>query len=199
MRRPTPNVAALAFYAVAMGLLEAVVVIYLRRLTGVGVGSVVAAPSGDAWAAVRGLELAREVATLVMIAAVAWLAGRSVRTRFGALAFVFGLWDLSYYLFLALATGWPAGLLDWDLLFLIPTAWWGPVLTPAAVAAVLMIGGWRQLHVVPGRPVRAWAVILAVVGSGLLLAGFLLSYPPHFQWAWFVPGVLLFATGLFEA
>ncbi len=199
MRRAAPNVAALAFYAVAMGLLEAVVVIYLRRLTGVGVGSVVTAPSGAAWEAVRSLELARETATLVMIASVGWLAGRSVRTRFGAVAFVFGLWDLGYYAFLALATGWPAGLLDWDLLFLIPTPWWGPVVAPMAVAAALVVGGWRQLRVSPRSRVRAWAVAVAALGGALLLVAFLVSYPPHFRWAWFVPGLVLFAAGLLEA
>ena len=199
MSRSTPNGAALGFYAVAMGLLEAVVVIYLRRLTGVGVSSVLAAPSGAVWEAVRALELAREAATLVMIAAVAWLAGPSIRRRVGALAFVFGLWDLSYYLFLALMVGWPSSLLDWDLLFLIPAPWWGPVLAPAAVAAVLVAGGWRQLRVSSTRPLRAWAFAVGALGAAVLVASFLASYPPHFAWAWFAAGLVLFTAALLGA
>ncbi len=34
---------------------------------------------------------------------------------------------------------WPATLLDWDVLFLIPLRWWGPVLAPALIAALMCL------------------------------------------------------------
>jgi len=55
-------------------------------------------------------EVAREAATLVMIAAVGWLAGRSPTERLAWAAVVFGTWDITYYLGLWLVIGWPESL-----------------------------------------------------------------------------------------
>src|SRR5512139_1159051 len=45
-------------------------------------------------------ELVREIATLVMLAAVGWLAGRTWRGRLGYASLTFGCWDILYYVFL---------------------------------------------------------------------------------------------------
>jgi len=71
------------------------------------------------------LELARELATVVMIVAVAVLAERGWVRRFAAFVFVFGLWDLGYYAWLKLVLDWPLHWLEWDVLFLIPWPWFG--------------------------------------------------------------------------
>ncbi len=188
------RIATLLAYAAAMGLLEGVVVIYLRRLLGVGVGSVVAPPQGAVWASVRGMELARELATLVMISSVALLAARGWRPRLGAFAFVFGVWDLVYYVALAALVGWPRSLLDRDLLFLIPAPWWGPVLAPVLIAALLVVGGVRLL-----RSERAgaavWAAVLGVVGGVALVGAFLTSTPTHFTWGVYLSALALFGVG----
>jgi len=42
------------------------------------------------------VELVRELATLVMLAAVGWLAGRTKATRVGYAAVAFGVWDIFY-------------------------------------------------------------------------------------------------------
>ncbi len=178
-----------------MGLLEAVVVIYLRRLLGVGVHDVVAPPHGAVWASVRGMELARELATLVMILAVALLAARSWRQRLGAFAFVFGIWDLAYYLALAALVGWPRGAFDGDLLFLIPAPWWGPVLAPALIAVLLVVGGVRLLRTDEAGS-GAWAVAMGVTGGVVLVGAFLVSTPTHFAWTVYVPSLALFGVGL---
>ncbi len=178
----------------AMGLLEAVVVLYLRRLLGVGFGNVLAAPSGPLWASIQGIELTRELATLVMILAVAWLGAAGWRGRLGAFAFVFGLWDLSYYLFLAVFASWPSSPLDWDLLFLIPAPWWGPVLAPALIAVVLVVAGVRLMWVA-SRRLRWFDALAALTGGVLLVGTFLLTTPPHFAWVAYVPSLLLFAVG----
>ena len=90
---------------------------------------------------IGGAELVREAATLGMLATVGWLAGRTGRSRFGYFVAAFGVWDIFYYLFLIPMTGWPRSLLDWDILFLIPLPWWGPVLAPVMIAALMIVGG----------------------------------------------------------
>ena len=87
------------------------------------------------------VELVRELATLVMLAAVGWLAGRTKAARLGYAAVAFGVWDIFYYVFLHVIDGWPRSPLDWDVLFLIPLPWWGPVLAPACIAVLLIAGG----------------------------------------------------------
>src|ERR1043166_636849 len=87
------------------------------------------------------VELAREAATLVMLLTVGMLAGRTWRGRLGYAAIAFGVWDIFYYVFLKLMCGWPHSLLDWDILFLLPLPWWGPVLTPMMIAALMVAWG----------------------------------------------------------
>ena len=53
------------------------------------------------------IELGREFSTLVMLAAVAWVASRSRREWFAAFALMFGVWDVFFYAFLYVAIGWP--------------------------------------------------------------------------------------------
>ncbi len=86
-------------------------------------------------------ELIREAATLVMLGSASWLAGGTVRARLGYFLVAFGVWDIGYYLFLIPLTGWPRTLLDWDLLFLIPLPWWGPVAAPCLIAGLMVTLG----------------------------------------------------------
>lgn len=116
-----------ALFATAMGLLEAIVVVYLRALYYPGGFAFPLAPMAPP---IYRAELVREVATLVMLGAVAWLAGRNRLQRLGAFLFTFAVWDIIYYVALKIFLNWPASLLTWDILFLIPVTWMGPVLAP---------------------------------------------------------------------
>jgi hypothetical protein len=87
------------------------------------------------------VELVREAATLVMLLTVGILAGRNWRSRLGYAAVAFGVWDVLYYVFLKTMCGWPHSLFDWDILFLLPLPWWGPVLAPVSIAAGLIAWG----------------------------------------------------------
>jgi len=87
------------------------------------------------------VELVREAATLVMLLAVGGIAGRTRTTRLGYTAIAFGIWDICYYLFLKIICDWPKSLFDWDILFLIPLPWWGPVLAPISIALLMILWG----------------------------------------------------------
>jgi hypothetical protein len=85
------------------------------------------------------VELWREAATIVMLLAVGMLAGRTRAERFAWFIYCFGVWDLVYYAFLKYALDWPESLLTWDILFLLPVPWVGPVIAPCIVAATMCI------------------------------------------------------------
>lgn len=135
--------ASLVAFALAFGFIEASVVVYLRELyareaslhgpnafAGLQV-TLVALPTR-----LVSLEMAREACTIVLLGAVAWLAGRRAADRAGAFLLAFGAWDLTYYGVLRLAAGWPDTLGAWDILFLIPAPWVAPVWAPIVVAAI---------------------------------------------------------------
>jgi hypothetical protein len=77
-------------------------------------------------------EIGREAATLVLIVTAAWLFGTTRRERI-----IFATWDIFYYVWLKVLLNWPASIMDWDILFLIPCAWASPVLYPVLVALVM--------------------------------------------------------------
>jgi hypothetical protein len=130
---------AVVVFAIAMALLEAAVVTYLRTfLDRVDPYQLIPLPL-PGW--LMPIEIAREAATVIMLGSMAWLAGRNWRARFGYFLIAFGVWDIFYYVFLAPMSGWPRSLFDWDVLFLIPLPWWGPVLAPTWIAALMVIGG----------------------------------------------------------
>lgn len=139
---------ALVVFASAMGWLEAVVVVYIRELLGLRMTTVYPAPQemlrrlGELkW--LLPTEQGREVATIVMLMAVAWLAGWTSRSRLGAFLVCFGVWDIAYYVALRFLVGWPRSLMDMDLLFLIPPHpwWYQPVWVPVAISCVMISAG----------------------------------------------------------
>jgi hypothetical protein len=81
------------------------------------------------------------------------------------------VWDLAYYAFLKVLTGWPHSLLDWDILFLIPLPWWGPVLAPALIALLLLVGGaLLGMGDRPEQPLWPQRLTVWAGGVGALLA-----------------------------
>ncbi len=127
-----------AVYAIAMANVEAAVVVYLREIYGIEDIVRDLPTTTDRFTAI---EVSREVATMAMLLCVGWIAGKRLQDRLGHFVFAFGLWDIAYYGWLALFDGWPRSPLDWDVLFLIPMPWWGPVLAPALIAATMCVGG----------------------------------------------------------
>ncbi len=166
-------------YSVAMGYLEAAVVVYLRGALGIGVSAVPTGVVGDL-DQLLATEAVRELATLVMIAAVGWLAGGSGLEKFAWTAVVFGTWDIVYYVGLFAIIGWPPSLLTWDVLFLVPLTWVGPVWAPVSVSIALIGGGLfaayrlRAGYRIVVRPVQ---LATAVAGAPLVVISFLVDGP----------------------
>jgi len=137
MSAPRAGYVALTFYAAAMAWVEAACVVSLKRLY---------FPEG--WAAPfhripdPGLRLEqwREVATLVMIGAVASLGRPGLRIALARGLWMFGLWDLLYYAFLRYLTGFPSRFQDLDLVFLVPRPWVAPVGSACLAAFACAVG-----------------------------------------------------------
>lgn len=184
-------------WGVAFGVLEAAVVVYLREI---------AYPEGFAFPLkpipdqLFWTEIVREAATIVMLLGVARLAVQGGLRRFAVFAFLFGVWDIVYYLALLAFLGWPPSPMTWDVLFLIPLPWTSPVLAPVLVSVALIGSGVAILREPDARryavlrPVD-WAV--EVLAGLVIIASFLWNLPAVEQQA--VPAYFpwwLFGLGL---
>ena len=74
-----------------------------------------------------------------MLTTVAILAAYNWRTRLSMFFLTFGVWDIFYYIGLKLFLDWPATIMEWDALFLIPVNWYGPVLAPVLISIYFII------------------------------------------------------------
>jgi hypothetical protein len=126
----------LAVFAVAMGFLEAIVVVYLRQIYYPGGFDF---PLKMMSPEIITVEWIREFATLVMLAAVGIIAGKNNLQKLLYFLYSFAVWDIFYYVALKLLLGWPASLLTWDILFLIPVTWLGPVLAPVICSLTMIL------------------------------------------------------------
>ena len=210
------TVLALLLFGAAFGYLEAAVVTYLRELheparqrfyPGRAAGDLFPLLTldqlramGDGQMRLLATELGREAATIVMLAAVALAVARNAGSWGAAFVIGFGAWDITFYLFLKVLLGWPESLFTWDILFLVPVPWVGPVLAPVLVSAAMITAGvwhfWREGR---GHPIhvggRHWAGILA--GGLVIVISFAMDYtkilsggmPQNFHWAIFLAGL----------
>ena len=203
---------AVVAFAVAMAWLESATVYYLRTLVDR------LEPYQPNPLPIQGVlgqvELVREAATLLMLLAVGVLAGRTWRARWGYSAVAFGTWDIFYYVFLRVMCGWPRSLFDWDVLFLIPLPWWGPVLAPVSIAVLMIVWGSvvtesHEPRETPAVTRRVW--LLNATGIALALYifmadslaqlprlrnGTIYALPTSFNWALFTAALALMAAPL---
>lgn len=206
MKKLRGTIIRVAIFGLAMGYLEAVVVVYLREIYYPGGFRFPLVPISvrDLW-----VEIGREAATLVMLLTIGMLSGKSARRRFAFFLLVFGVWDIAYYLFLKLILGWPAGLGVPDILFLIPVPWVGPVWAPLIlsvsmiVLSLVILGGESEARV----PRLARSLYLLIPGAVVVILSFTLgslsragasvsAEPAHFAGWLFGVGELLIAGGI---
>jgi len=198
-------------FAVAMAWLEAACVLYIRALVDrIEPYQVNPLPLHGA---LGNVELLREAATLLMLGTLGILAGQTWRRRVGYAAVAFGVWDIFYYIFLHFISGWPKTLFDWDILFLLPLPWWGPVLAPVTIALVMILWGTLATQARDDWADARWARCMALAGVGLALAVFMADawralpggrdavlqvLPTTFNWPLFGVSVLLIALPAFH-
>jgi hypothetical protein len=132
-------------YAVAMAFVESAVVVYLRTMLPAAAALSAAIPFPPL---VYRTEVLREVATMVMLVAVAYLAFDRLALKAVTFVWVFAIWDLFYYVFLKLLIGWPASLAANDVLFLIPRPWVAPVWVPLLVWTIALgVSSWLLFRI----------------------------------------------------
>lgn len=219
--KPLNKTIWIVLFALAMGYLESAVVVYIRALY---YPEGFAFPLKEMAQNLAITELFREAATLIMLIAVGVLSARERLHRFAWFLIAFGIWDIAYYLFLKLLIGWPESLLTFDILFLLPTMWTGPVIAPVINSVTMILLAAVILHERKNsQPVYRltgleWTLLLA--GSVIVLiaymedfTGFVLDYRrsvPAGEFSWysfmiilpsrFIPRSfdwLLFSSGVF--
>lgn len=133
------NIILVGIFAIAMAYLESAVVVYLREMYNI-VDLVKDTPlKPDAYTTI---EIGREAATIVMLVIIGLIAGSNWQKKIGYFFLAFGIWDIFYYIWLFIFIQWPKSLLEWDILFLIPFPWWGPVIAPVLISILLFSIGY---------------------------------------------------------
>jgi hypothetical protein len=194
----------LTIYAVAMAYVESAVVVYLREIYyphGFNFPLVLIPPD------MMAIEIGREAATVIMLLGAAMLAGADRWERFLAFCLSFGVWDIFYYAWLWIFVRWPPSLFTWDVLFLIPVPWIGPVLAPVLVSGALVAGSLLLLQLKAQGATLSFTTpvwTMAVIGGLLVLTSFVIDFtsilrqmlPPPFHWGVFGSGLGLAMTAL---
>lgn len=209
-------VPVIVLWAVSFAFVEAAVVEYLRALYyplsfggftfPILTAEQIRALGEDHWRRLL-IELGREIATLMMLATVGILAGKNRRESWAHFMIAFGVWDVFYYLWLKLFLDWPPGIMTWDLLFLVPVPWVGPVLAPVLISIALIGSGLIVLFFESrGRPLipraRDWALVTA--GGLIVIVSFCWDYdniisggyPNPFHWPLFLAGFAVAVAAL---
>ena len=190
-------------FGIAFAYIEAAVVVYLRTILYDDAARLPFPLTSFLSPSLLLTEVGREAATLLLMLTAAWLFGQNLQQRFAFLLTIFAVWDIFYYVWLKILADWPGSIMDWDILFLIPVAWAGPVLAPVIVSVTLLAFAVIILYrSCMGRPIRptpaGWVgFILAAlfVVVSFCVAGRHAGEPDlsaHFCW-------LLFAAGYISA
>ena len=191
----------LMVWGVAFGYIEAAVVVYLREIY---------YPEGFAFPLViiqdriMLTEVLREAATLLIIWVTVCLAYKRLQSRIASFVVLFGIWDIFYYIFLKLLLNWPENLGTWDILFLIPAPWVGPIWAPVLVSIGFIYTGTAILmrnHQKHFLHFDRRFILLELFAALLIIVSFIIpglsvieqSLPTHFPWYLFLTG---FLTGI---
>jgi hypothetical protein len=217
---------ALSLFGISFGFVEAAVVVYLRQVYFPVVEYFYPAHDpadlfpllrldqlgamGPVHEKLLLVELVREGMTLLMLVGIAVAVARNMREGLAAFVLAFGIWDVAFYGSLKLTLDWPSSLHTWDLLFLLPVPWVGPVLAPLMVAATMIAGGTAVLHrECLGRPVALKLAPLTTIATGgiVIIGAFCCDYrnimggglPNPFHWPLFALGEVVGVFGLLVA
>ena len=177
MKKSTLNtILLLTVFSVAMGFMETAVVVYLRKIY---------YPDGFQFPLVAidnniiVTEIIREAATLIMLIGAGIFTGRNRSEKFGFFLFSFAIWDIFYYIFLKVLLDWPASLLTWDVLFLIPVTWVGPVIGPVINSITMILFALiltRFMDRKDSVTIKSREWFLLIMGSIVIILSYTLDY-----------------------
>ncbi|HLG02012.1 MAG TPA: hypothetical protein VI731_00355 [Bacteroidia bacterium] len=171
----------LTCFSIAMGYLETAVVVYLRELYYPSGFCFPLTPIGPD---IGMTEFWREAATVIMLIGAGIMAGKNGPQRFAFFMYCFAVWDIFYYIFLYLILGWPESLFTWDILFLIPVPWVGPVIAPCLVALAMILLAvtiiYAQINGQSGKMIAREQLIM-IAGILLILFSFMWDYIEYVQ------------------
>ena len=165
------TVAAVCIFSIAMALLESAVVVYLRALYYPDQFTVAFKLVDEK---IMRVELARELSTLIMLGSVGFLAGKDFKQRLGYFLMSFAVWDIFYYGWLKIFIDWPATVFEWDILFLIPIIWLGPVLAPLLCSLTMIL--LSRVLIVTNKSIKPIVWTLLFSGSALILYTYMEGY-----------------------
>jgi len=190
-------------FGIAFAYIEASVVVYLREIFHPSGFTFPLTEFGNSslWKRLLLTETGREAATLVLILSSSWLFGQNRRQRFAFFLTIFAVWDIFYYVWLKVLIGWPVSIMDWDILFLMPTVWAGPVIAPIIVSLVMLAFAGVILHrcrgggIIKSTPIDwlVFALAAAIVIISFCVAGLHSAdadYQSNFHWPLFAAGLL---------
>ena len=166
----------IAIFSIAMGFLESAVVVYIRELYYPAGFNFPIIPTSNL---VLFTELGRELATLIMLLCIGIIAGKNFAQRFVFFLYSFAIWDLFYYVFLKVLIDWPQSLFTWDILFLLPVPWVGPVLAPCLLSLTMILLTLMVVHLQEkGHAVRfrLWDWVLMIGASVIIIGSFTIDY-----------------------
>ncbi|MBI4417150.1 MAG: hypothetical protein HY563_00130 [Ignavibacteriales bacterium] len=197
-------VRGIVLFSVAFAFVESSVVLYLRELYYPHGFSFPLSPIEPRHLIV---EVCRELATILMLIGAGWIAGTTPWQKTAWFMVSFGLWDIFYYVWLKIILDWPSSMFDWDVLFLVPVPWIGPVLAPVLISIILVTAGWLILRIeLSGRrfsaPQIAWW--LAGLGTVVILYSFTSDFratlefqmPQPYNYWLFASGVAVYAAAM---
>lgn len=170
------NLIWLTIFTIAMGYMESAVVVYLRQIYyPQGFNFPIVPLDGN----IASVEIFREAATLIMLIAIGILSSRTASLRFANFLWCFAIWDLFYYLFLWIILDWPQSFFTWDILFLIPVPWVGPVLTPCLISLTMMVLAstifyFANKGINTRLNLKEWSLLIA--GSFIVILSFIWDY-----------------------
>lgn len=176
MKSLVKTIFLLALFSIAMGFLESAVVVYLRKIY---------YPDGFRFPLmpidpnIIGVELIRELATVIMLWSISYLTGKTSMHRFANFLFCFGIWDIFYYVFLKAILNWPESFLTPDILFLIPVPWVGPVLAPCLVSLSMITIALLVHSKNENFRLRSKEKLFIIAGFLVILFSFIIDYKKY--------------------
>lgn len=208
----TKKITWLTIFSIAMGFMETVIVVYLRQLY---------YPNGFQFPLVAmdesiiKTEFLREAATIIMLLAIGILNGKTVSQKFAFFIYSFAIWDIFYYVFFKMLLDWPQSFFTWDILFLIPVPWVGPVIAPCTVSITMIalafgIIYFQEKGYTTAIQLKDW--LFFTVGSALIILSFIVDafnyisiygsnitttkIPSHYNWGLFTLGETIVLLGM---